>query len=119
VIAGLEACTAERAWVLACDLPALSGDVLEALAAAFRPGDDVVLPESAGRLQPLCALYAVQAAVPLRAAAIAGRRSLLDACASLQVRVLGEAARRRADPHDASFQNINTPADLARLEATR
>lgn len=115
-LAGLQACTADWAWVTACDLPGLKPAVLELLRDAARPGDDAVVPEWGGCPQPVCALYAVSAAAELAAATAAGIRSLNGALARMQVRRLSEDEVRAADPAGTSFVNVNRPADLALLD---
>lgn len=114
VVAGLRACVAERAWVLACDLPGLRTGVLEALAAAWRTDDRILVPVWRGWSQPLCALYAVSAADDLERA---GSRSLNGALMAVGARLLPEAAIRPHDPRGLSFLNVNTPADLEMLAA--
>jgi molybdopterin-guanine dinucleotide biosynthesis protein A len=49
---------AEWAFVIACDLPLVSADLLTRLAGFIRNDIDAVIPTQAdGRLQPLCAFY--------------------------------------------------------------
>lgn len=116
VIAGLRACAAPLAWVLACDLPGLGTPLLEMLAAAHRPGDAAVVPVWNGRQQPLCALYEVAAADALEAAARDGVRSVRGALETIAPRFLAEDEVRAADPLGLSFHNVNSPADLESLD---
>jgi len=116
VVAGLRACAQDRAWVVACDLPGLQPAVLEELARAWEPNDVALIPVWAGRLQPLCALYAASSADALEAAADSGIRSLIGALEAVGARILPEERIRPFDPCGLSFHNVNTPADLDALE---
>ncbi len=97
---------AERLFAVAADLPDLDARVLEALAAAWRPGDEAVVPEHDGAIEPLAALYArralLRAGFELRAS---GKRAMRDAIALLAARFLPMSARY--------FRNVNRPGDLS------
>ena len=88
------------ALVLACDLP-LAAPVIARLAA--RQGN-VVAVDPDGRVQPLCARYASDAARVGRELLGAGERRVTALPAAL------EAAREPATA--AELLNVNTPADL-------
>ncbi len=87
---GLRAAASDVAFACSCDLPLLRAEVARALCLML-DGDDAVMPEVGGFLQPLHAAY---------------RRR----CA---VRRVGEAELRRLDPELRSVFNVNTPADYA------
>jgi molybdopterin-guanine dinucleotide biosynthesis protein A len=103
------------AWVfvVAGDAPFVDADLPAALAAARRPGDEAVVPESfidgVARLEPLAALYERWAFLRAGVAALrAGSRSVRGVVERLNARrVLVRDAR--------IFTNVNTPADYARL----
>ncbi len=121
---------------LACDLPAVTTELLEYLA---RPGDlerpsapvseaapdlgnnyDAHVPRWQHGIEPLCALYRPTALAALAAAVAAGRLALhrLLLAGDLQVRCLeGDALAAFGAPHRL-FLNLNTPQDLARWKAT-
>lgn len=116
--AALAQARAEWAAVLSCDLPFVTGALLERLAALRGPAFDAVAPlQQDGRPQPLCALYA-----PARC------RPALDELlreGELRPRVLLSRLRTRwvawdelQDLEDAGrlFHNVNTPEDFARAE---
>ncbi len=111
----LSACpfiAADRIFAVAADQPQLEPEVLERLAAAWRPGDEAVVPEHAGGIEPLAALYdrfAVLREGPrLRRAGRAAMRDLIAAIATRFVQV-----------ESRYFHNVNTRSDLERgLEPT-
>jgi molybdopterin-guanine dinucleotide biosynthesis protein A len=104
----LSACTtirAKRIFALAADQPRLEAGMLERLAASWRPGDEAVVPEHDGRIEPLAALY--------------GRLAILRE--GFTLRRMGANAMRdlvaRIAAHfvafdSAYFYNVNRMADL-------
>lgn len=109
VATGLEICRTPWACVLACDMPTVNPRVLAALW-DLRDGFDAVVPEAAGRLHPLHAFY--------RAATVSAvARSVAETGGSMQD--LLEEVNARIEPiaDAASVANVNTPEDLARVEA--
>ncbi|MBC8423313.1 molybdenum cofactor guanylyltransferase [bacterium] len=115
LVRGLQACPTSWAWVVACDLPLLRPDLLRLLRRRAEPGDLAVVPRWQDRLQPLCALYAREAAQALAAAQAAGERTLRGAVATIGYRPLDESDLCRVDPRGLSFVNVNTPRELAAL----
>ena len=119
--AALAACRAPWAAVVSCDLPFASGALWRRLASFAAQECDAVVPfQLDGRAQPLCALYARAACLPLTEA--------LLTTGELRPRMLLEQVRtRRVEPAalsdltqaDLLFLNVNTPADYeeARLKA--
>lgn len=94
-------------FVVACDLPALSGRSLAGMVDAVRagPGVDVVVARTAA-IEPACAIWSRAAAAPLRRWFEQGERALhvaIDRLDSVEVDVDAEALR-----------NINTPDELDR-----
>jgi molybdopterin-guanine dinucleotide biosynthesis protein A len=111
---GLEALDAPAAFACACDMPLLRPALVELLCAEL-DGYDVAVPERAGRLEPLCAVYArscLSAALRL----LQQRQLRVGGLAeAVHARVLKEEEWRAADPEGDSFLNVNTAADLAAL----
>ncbi|MBV8531806.1 MAG: molybdenum cofactor guanylyltransferase [Candidatus Eremiobacteraeota bacterium] len=104
----LSACAAiraERVFAVAADQPRLETAVLDRLASSWRTGDEAVLPEHGGRVEPLAALYARSAVLregfALRKAHAAAMRDLVNRLATRFVPFDGDC-----------FSNVNSPADL-------
>lgn len=112
--AALDACRAEWAAVVACDLPFVTGDLFVRLASLREHQDAVVPLQADGRRQPLCALYRASICRPLADAFIGERqrspRVLLEA-----VKTRFVAFEQLKDLKDAErfFVNVNTPEDYA------
>ena len=99
--------------VTACDMPALSSELLESmLDLAETEGDiswDCVIPEGpTGRLEPLCAVYHRRCLDRIERALATGVRKVTEGVAGLRV-----LPRRFAD--DRAFQNLNTPLQWDRF----
>jgi molybdopterin-guanine dinucleotide biosynthesis protein A len=116
VVAALAAARAPRVLVLATDLPLVTADVLLALVAF--PEADAVVPRSAAGLEPLCALYRRDAALPpARARLERGELSLRGLLGELALSVLGGGDLAAVDEDGCALLNMNTRDDLARARA--
>jgi molybdopterin-guanine dinucleotide biosynthesis protein A len=109
----LDACgavNADRLFAIAADQPNVDAALLHRLASAWQDGDDAVVPEHEGRLEPLAALYARRAFLregfALRAA---GTGSMHEMIARL--------ATRRLPCEGEHFANVNRPDELRGLNA--
>ncbi|HVY95025.1 MAG TPA: molybdenum cofactor guanylyltransferase [Bryobacteraceae bacterium] len=108
--AALEATSAEANLILACDMPSLDSNQLEAL---FEAGGDIAIPRhETGEIEPLSAVYRRAALPAIREALDSGIRGVTEALrqvagARCEVRYV-----RVSDP--AAFANLNTPEDWRR-----
>ncbi len=120
----LEACPPPQIVVVAsCDVPALAPEVVRLLIERARAlGNAWVVPLVGGHPQVLVSALATSLAGRLAAglaAGIASPRRLLDemvAADPASVAWLSEAELAMVDPTLASFADIDTPADLSRLQ---
>lgn len=113
--AGLAGLATPAAFACACDMPLLRPALLARLGAAIE-GHDLAIPQRAGRLEPLCAVYAA-ACLPMMQRLLAdGRLRAGGIAAEVRTRVLAEAEWRDVDPDGDSFLSINTPADLTMIQ---
>jgi molybdopterin-guanine dinucleotide biosynthesis protein A len=113
--AAVDACRAEWAVVVACDLPFVTRELFLRLASLRENFDAVVPVQRDGRWQPLCALYRASDTSALAAELIAAGerrpRALLDRLRTRRVAFDELSGLRGADHF---FTNVNTPADYAR-----
>jgi molybdopterin-guanine dinucleotide biosynthesis protein A len=104
----LSACAAIpalRVFAIAADLPRFDAWVLERLTAAWQPGDEAAVPQHAGGVEPLAALY--ERSALLREGAKlrrTGRAAMWELLESLRVRFV--------PIDDRYFRNVNSVADL-------
>ncbi len=117
LVAGIRAAGTPRVVAVACDMPFLNVPLLAHLTGALDEETDAVVPVTADGPQPLHAAYGDCAVEPLLAALAAGERSLRGALERLRVRWVGEEVWRGIDPTGRSFQNVNTPDELAEAAA--
>lgn len=116
VVSALEAARAERVLVVACDLPLISSELLLALVAW--PEADLVLPRTRDGLQPSCALFRRDAALPIARTRLAdGRLALRALAGALETSEIGPDDVARIDPLGSALTSVNTPALLERAEA--
>jgi molybdopterin-guanine dinucleotide biosynthesis protein A len=116
LVGALAAATSERVVVVATDLPLLSPELLLALTAW--PERDVVVPCDEGGDHPLCAIYHTARCLPVaRDHLAAGRLSLRELLASLESERVTLRQLGLADLGAAPLINVNTPEELALLEA--
>lgn len=114
--AALSYARSEWIFVLACDYPFVSPDLLKLLANAVT--DDfgaVVLEQPDGRIQPLCAFYKVKAALPIFDKIINAKRVLppmREIANSLTPKIVTHADYQHLGGSERFFTNLNTPDDL-------
>jgi molybdopterin-guanine dinucleotide biosynthesis protein A len=101
---------------LAGDMPLVTPALVQLIRDAF-PTAPAVVPHVGGRAQPLLARYHRSCAGPIQAALAARALKTQAVLEHLGVTWLDEATLRTADPQLRSFENANTPEDLARIEA--
>lgn len=112
--AGLSHSPCEWNFFLACDFPCLRAAVVEEIGAALfnknkaEGGAQVILPETAEGLQPLCALWS-KSTLPLVETALKGEQRSVRA-------VLAQLSLHRVYlSKPEALLNLNTPEDLAKL----
>ena len=116
LVGALTAATSPRVLVVATDLPFLSIDLLLALTAW--PERDIVVPSDAGGDHPLCAIYRREVCLPIASAHLdSGRLSLRELLAEVDTDRVSLEALGLSDLTPSPLSNINTPAELAQLEA--
>lgn len=111
--AALAAAETTHVLALAGDMPSVSGDLVDWLLA--RAGDDrPLVPWRGGRPEPLHAIYPVSCLPAVRAALEEGVRKMSDFFGRVGVDGVDETFYGAVAGADRSFDNINTPDDLAR-----
>ncbi len=112
--AALSCCTADRAFVTACDMPWLNPELIRELS-SMPGGVDVVIPETPGGLEPLHAVYAKSCLPRMEKVLQAGERRIISFFDMAQVRLVPRGRVAALDPDYASFRNINTHEDYQQL----
>jgi len=108
IATGLEQVQAERAVVVACDMPFVGRDVLTFLQ-AFDPEASLVIPRTERGLEPLLAVYARHLLPELRRLLDAGERRIRAIAEGLSYRELPMSLLADIDPDGRAFWNLNHP----------
>ena len=116
IYSGLRAASGDAALCVACDMPFLSAPLVAHLAGRAGEGD-VVIPETAGELQPLHAVYSKACLPAMERRLLAGRLKVVGFFDDVRVLRVPEAAVERFVDPAIAFMNLNTPEDLARARA--
>jgi molybdenum cofactor guanylyltransferase len=99
-------------FVSACDAPFLKPELVQLLIAQAKPGADVVMPETAKGLEPLCAVYSKSCLNTIEAHIRQEKLKIQWVFHKSRINKIAEVRLRKADPDLISFVNINTPEDL-------
>jgi molybdopterin-guanine dinucleotide biosynthesis protein A len=111
--AGLRYARTPFVFVTACDTPFLKKEIVEAVLSRITPEVSVVVPETPGGIEPLCAAYA-KTCLPVMEQRIKARKfQIRQMFSKWRVRKIPEAALRVHDPELMSFFNINTARDYS------
>lgn len=113
--AGLLAARHRAVFVAAGDMPFLTGDLAGYLLGLLSGDVPAVVPDSGGRLHPLCAAYVREARLAVTAALDRGIRSVRELLEALPgIRYVREEELRRFGDPDILLTNVNSPEDLER-----
>jgi|SRR5579875_695691 len=119
ICTALNAATNDWNLVLGCDLPFLTREWLEFLAAraVASAAADAVIPLNERGYEPLCAMYRRRCREAIAAALERGVRKVTDGLAGLTVAAIAPEEWKRFDARGRLFKNINTPADYEEARA--
>jgi len=106
---------ASTPWIFTagCDMPFLSAGPIGWLAA--RRDAPAVAVVWRGRLEPLHAFWSRDCLPAVERMLRAGNPSMWKLCTAVGARFVSEEEWRAVDPEGRSFENANTPEDVARL----
>ncbi|HEY6097109.1 MAG TPA: formate dehydrogenase accessory sulfurtransferase FdhD [Candidatus Deferrimicrobium sp.] len=112
--AALRASESEMVFVVACDMPHLSPDLIRHLC-SLAEESDVVIPEGEGGLEPLHAVYRKGVLPAVEDALSNGQCRVVSFFDRVRVRRVPLAEVERIDPGLCAFRNINTPEEYYRF----
>ena len=107
----------EDVFICACDTPFIKPALIRTLLEARQEGIDLVVPQTADGLEPLCAVYTRNCLPSIENRLKRGDYRIRRFFDRVRVKHVSEKRLRPADPDLLSFKNVNTPEDLA--EAAR
>ena len=113
--AGLLAARHRAVFVAAGDMPFLTGDLAKYLLGLLSDDVPAVVPDSGGRLHPLCTAYGREVRPAVSAALDRGIKSVRELLEALPgIRYVREGELRRFGDPDLLLTNVNSPEDLER-----
>lgn len=127
IATALSSCAGDRALILAVDMPSLSIDLLNAMAARRFAGDALVprtepKPGSEGtsrQVETLHTIYRTSCLPAIEARLQLGNLKVADLFEVVAVDYLDPDWLRKHDPELRSFENVNSPADYNRIKSAR
>ena len=115
IYTGLFHAAHSHAFVAACDMPFLNKELIRHLI-DLSPGYDIVIPKTQDGLQPLHAIYS-QKCLPFMEELIRqDNLKIIDFFHRVKKREVPTEEILPLDPNLASFLNVNTPEELARIK---
>jgi molybdopterin-guanine dinucleotide biosynthesis protein A len=106
----------ESVFVIACDMPYVSGAFVNYLFEAAA-GSDAAVPRTRRGYHPLCAVYTRACLEPIARRLANGRLKAIDVLEDVRVRIVTEDEIARFGDASRLLTNVNTPADYADLVA--
>lgn len=116
--AGLAAASGDVCLAVACDMPFVSRELFRHMLALLTDDvADVVIPRTAGFLEPMHAVYRRTSVLgAIQAALGRGEQRMISYFSDVRVRELAEYEWRTFDPAGLAFFNVNTPDDLEQAQ---
>jgi molybdopterin-guanine dinucleotide biosynthesis protein A len=114
--AGLFYMNTPYAFFVACDIPFLKKDLVEAILDNIEPRIDIVIPDTSKGFEPLCSIYSKKCLNPVEQQLVKQQLKIRQVFQKVRVKKLPETILRQNDPDLISFYNINTHDDLTKAE---
>jgi molybdopterin-guanine dinucleotide biosynthesis protein A len=111
--AGLFYSQCDDVFICACDTPLIKPALIRTLLAARQKGIDLVVPQTAAGLEPLCAVYTRKCRHSIENRLKRGDYRIRRFFDRIRVKHVSEKRLRQVDQDLRSFKNVNTPEDLA------
>jgi len=115
---GLVLASFPHSFCVACDMPFLREPLIDYLVRGI-DGFSAVVPRTKDGWQPLHAVYSKSCLEVITEVVAEKKTKIIDIYPRIKLRVVEEEEFHSLDPLNESFINVNTPEDLARIEAGR
>ena len=115
IYSGLFHASHSHAFVAACDMPFLNKDLIRHLI-DLSPGYDIVIPKTEDGWQPLHAVYSKKCLPFMEDLIREDNLKIIDFFHRVKKREVPTEEILPLDPNLASFLNVNTPEELARIK---
>ena len=117
IYSALHHATTEYTLTLACDMPFVNPDLLRYMRSLIDGETDIIAPRVNGYPQALHAIYRATCAHPIRQQLNQNRLKIIRFYDGMRLRYIDEAEYAPYDPAGLSFENLNTPEELARARS--
>lgn len=117
IYSGLKASSAKCNFVVACDMPSVSGALVEYMI-KIRDRYDVVVPRIKGKYHPLFGLYSKHCLAVMREALKENKLNVRGIFPKLNCHFISKEEIERFDKNLSSLMNLNTKEDLMRASLT-
>ena len=114
---GLVHARQEKVFVVGCDMPFLSADLIKEICSHAAEGE-LVIPHSSNGHEPLHALYSKSCLPAMERVLDAGQKRIKLFFEQVKVIDIPNRLVKKLDPKEESFLNINTQEDYFRLRGT-
>lgn len=114
IYTGLFFASCPRAFVAACDMPCLNTRFI-AWMMEQAPAYDIVVPESAGGLEPLHAIYAKSCLPRMKHRIMQDKLRITDFYKGMKCLTIPDSILKTFDRSNRMLANVNTPEDLAKI----
>ena len=104
--------TTEYVLCVACDMPLVSGELLDYLG-SYNEDYDVLVPKYKDRLQPLCSIYSKSIVDKIEESLINNENKLQKIIMSLNYKVIEDLDNRKFEKED--FLNVNTEVEFEEI----
>ena len=115
IYTGLFLASHSHAFVAACDMPFLNRDLIRHLI-SLSPGYDIVIPKTQDGWQPLHAIYSKKCLPFMEELIRQDNLKIIDFFHRVKKKEVPTEEILPLDPSLASFLNVNTPEELARIK---
>jgi molybdopterin-guanine dinucleotide biosynthesis protein A len=116
IYTGLFYASSEYVFVAACDMPFLDEAFIRFLSEQATGLEDIVIPRSAGGLEPLHAVYSRRCMAPIRRLLDADRLKIAGFYKGMKQKIIEGEVLRAFDPEGRMFVNINRREDLQQAD---
>ena len=109
ILSGMKESKNPYLFVIGCDMPFISLDLIRHLTSRINSVSDIVIPVVNGYYEPLCAIYSNSIVDRISQYLDSGGRKVTGFFESVKVTEIPESSIRFCDPLLKSFINLNTP----------
>jgi molybdopterin-guanine dinucleotide biosynthesis protein A len=113
IYSGLRYAINPQAFVVACDAPFISKDLILYMCDTYKDSSDAYYPRTEKGNEPLFAIYSKRCLNCFKNHLQLGKYKIIRSLKGLKIEPIHESTLRTKDPDMLSFYNVNTPEDLA------